>query len=139
MKFFRLNGLLKERFTRPNSRCGNNFLTPCKMIIFCILIWIAAFLIISPIVFHVKGRIDFGEFGYNPVGFCNIVPVELSGAGLVFSIGFSVPCILINISSVTLSCVLKHRSHSTRNVLGSFSTSKLSIKYSSFFCLYIFI
>ncbi|XP_023331362.1 uncharacterized protein LOC111703610 isoform X1 [Eurytemora carolleeae] len=107
----RFKGLIKERFALPQT--GNGFETPLRMIILCLLIWILSFVIISPRVFGVKEP-DFGGFGYNPVGLCNVVHgTKYSPAGLVFSVGFAVPyCILVNLSYVVLACVIKQRARS---------------------------
>ncbi|XP_023326208.1 protein trapped in endoderm-1 isoform X2 [Eurytemora carolleeae] len=115
----RLKGLVTEQLTSSPRR--DSLMTPCKMVLFCCLTWLLSFINISPTLFEVNDpNLDFGKFGYNDVGICNVAPgtsTKRSMAGFAFSVGFLVPCLLINISYITLFCLLKHRSSQTTNIL----------------------
>ena len=127
--------MIKERLT---SSCRRDCLmTPCKMVLICCFTWFLSFIIISPTVFEVGSdpesslKLDFGKFGYNKdVGICNVAPgasTKRSMAGFAFSVGFLVPCLLINISYITIFCLLKHRSKQTTTILGN-NSKYLSMK-----------
>jgi len=113
--------LVTEQLTSSPRR--DSLMTPCKMVLFCCLTWLLSFINISPTLFEVDDpNLDFGKFGYNDVGICNVAPgtsTKRSMAGFAFSVGFLVPCLLINISYITLFCLLKHRSSQTTNILGN--------------------
>ena len=117
---FRLKGLVTE--WRTSSRHRDCLMAPCRMVFFCCFTWFLAFILISPTIFETK--FDFGQFGYNDIGICNVAPgassVEHSLTGFTFSVGFLVPCVLINISYITIFCLLKHRSNQT-TILGNIS------------------
>ena len=113
--------MVTEQLTSSPRR--DSLMTPCKMVLFCCLTWLLSFINISPTLFEVDDpNLDFGKFGYNDVGICNVAPgtsTKRSMAGFAFSVGFLVPCLLINISYITLFCLLKHRSSQTTNILGN--------------------
>ena len=121
--------MVRERLTSSHQR--DSLMTPCRMVLFCCMTWLLAFIIISPTIFDTP-KFDFGQFGYNrDVGICNVAPgaslVEHSLAGFTFSVGFLVPCVLINISYITIFCLLKHRSKQTTTILGN-NSKYLSMK-----------
>ena len=122
--------MVTEQLTSSPRR--DSLMTPCKMVLFCCLTWLLSFINISPTLFEVDDpNLDFGKFGYNDVGICNVAPgaslVEHSLAGFTFSVGFLVPCVLINISYITIFCIIKHRSKQTTTILGN-NSKYLSMK-----------
>ena len=77
----------------------------------CLLIWVVAFIILSPTTFGQEG---FGTFGYDPQhAKCEIkdqkelVGVGISPAGLYYLGGNTVPCLIINASYIVLGFYIK--------------------------------
>ena len=114
--------MVRERLTSSHQR--SSLMTPCRMVLFCCTTWLLAFIVISSTIFDTP-KFDSGQFGYNmDVGICNeLAPgasrKEHSLSGFTFSVGFLVPCVLINISYITIFCIIKHRSKQTTTILGN--------------------
>ena len=88
----------------------------------CIMIWVLAFLIISPTTF---GAYGFGTFGFDPQhGMCEIkqqleTDAVISPTGWYFLGGCTIPCIIIIAGYIVLSLYIREHSKRVSTVLTS--------------------
>merc|ERR1719323_152012 len=79
----------------------------------CILIWLLAFAVLSPITFSLTiGSFYFGTFGYDVRhGKCEVINCQTQDGyfpgGLLFSVVFFVPFLLILISYIIIGMILQ--------------------------------
>eukprot|EP00088_Acartia_fossae_P016298 TRINITY_DN1911_c0_g1_i8.p1 TRINITY_DN1911_c0_g1~~TRINITY_DN1911_c0_g1_i8.p1 ORF type:complete len:402 (+),score=22.83 TRINITY_DN1911_c0_g1_i8:484-1689(+) len=89
---------------------------PCPDItwplLYCTMPWLLSLVIISPILFEWKTPVDWGRYGYNLIfGVCNTVTPKysmsgISPNGLIYTIGFFVPFLAINISYCCIARIM---------------------------------
>ena len=92
-------------------------MTPQKVAISCLLIWILSFAIISPAIFEWKiGGFDFGAFGWDiKNGKCEIYDCSterLKPGGIIDLYGVVIPFLIIAVSYIALGIFVRghHRS-----------------------------
>ena len=89
----------------------------------CLLIWVIAFIILSPITFSLTiGPYYFGTFGYDARhGKCEVINCQPSQGffpgGFIFSVVFFVPFLLILISHVIISFILEMERRRKKKIL----------------------
>jgi len=116
----RLVGLI---FRYKVDSAVKRFFTPIVTTFMCVGIWILTFIIISPITFSMKiGPYKFGTFGYDKkFGKCDAVHCQYKDGfipgGMIISVGFFVPFVIIIVSYVFISIILELDKRRTEKIL----------------------
>ena len=96
---------------------------PTVSMVVCLLIWLLAFLILSPITFSLTiGPYYFGTFGYDARhGKCEVISCQPSEGffpgGFIFSVVFFLPFLLILISHIIISSILEVERRRKKEIL----------------------